>query len=189
MSTPKKLCTADDLWALSHKEEGQRCELIRGELVEMTGLVPGDETHRTIVMWIDHLILDYVDTHDLGEVTPAGTGFILSTKPDTVRVPDVGFIAKARLKPLTGAYYPFAPDLAVEVVSPDDTANRIRRKITDYLDAGTRLVWIVYPDSRLIDVYAPDRPLETVKAADVLGGSDVLPGLSLPVQNVFKKLK
>lgn len=125
-------------------------------------------------------------------MTAGETGFVLATNPktgrDTVRAPDVGFIAKNRLTPLTGGFYHLAPDLVVEVVSPSDSARNIRRKVDQYLRAGTRLVWIVYPDDKFVDVYRPDHDTSTFRIDDTLDGYEVLPGLSLPVHDVFKRL-
>jgi Uma2 family endonuclease len=183
MQVKEELLTADDLLVLSR--EGQRWELVRGVLVEMT---PTGDIHGVVTMWLGHLLLAYVDEHDLGEVTAAETGFRLATDPDTVRAPDVGVILKERLVPLTGGYYPLAPDLAVEVVSPGDSASLIHDKVRDYLQAGTRLVWIVYPSSRTVAVHTA-QGAETFSGDDVLSGELVLPGFSLAVSEVFKKLR
>ncbi len=183
MAVRERLYTADELWALSH--EGKRYELDEGVLVEMS---PTGDVHGIIALWIGHLIVGFVVAHDLGYVTAAETGFVLSTSPYIVRAPDVAFVAKARQKPLTGGYYTIAPDFAVEVVSPGDTASQIRRKVNQFLQAGTRLVWVVYPDERLIDVYKPGNAIQTFEIDDRLDGSDVLPGLTLSMHEIFRPL-
>ena len=195
MTIQEKAYTADDLWELSHRDadnDHARFELDDGELIIMS---PTGDRHGTVTNWIAFLITGHVVEHDLGEVTSAETGFVLFTNPvtsrDTVRAPDFGFIAKARLMPMTGKYYRFAPDLAVEVVSPIDTARYIRRKANQFLQAGTRLQLIVYPDDdeKFIDVYRPNQPIKTFKGEDVLDCGDVLPGFSITANDVFKRLR
>jgi Uma2 family endonuclease len=183
MQVKEQHLTADDLLALSH--EGQRWELVRGALVETA---PTGDVHGVVTMWLGHLLLAYVDEHDLGEVTAAETGFRLTTDPDTVRAPDVGLILKEHLVPLTGGYYPLAPDLAVEVVSPGDSASLIHDKVRDYLQAGTRLVWVVYPSSHTVAVHTA-QGAETFSGDETLTGKPVLPGFSLAASEVFKKLR
>src|SRR5258708_37705036 len=183
MAVQEKLYTADDLWELSHQDK--RFELSRGVLVEMS---PTADEHGIVALWIAYLIISFVEAHDLGAVFAAETGFILSTDPDTVRAPDAAFVSKARLKPLTRKFYNGAPDLAVEVVSPSDTATMIRRKAVEFLEAGTKLLWIVYPDGKNIDVYQSGDTVKILKIGDTLEGVDVLPGFQLPVRELFKKI-
>ena len=92
---------------------------------------------------------------------------------------------------MTGKYYRFAPDLAVEVVSPTDTARYIRRKANHFLQAGTRLQLVVYPDvgDKFIDAYRPNQPIKTFKGEDVLDCGDVLPGFAIKVSDIFKRLR
>lgn len=194
MVVQDRFYTADDLWTLSHSdmESDMRYELDDGELIEMT---PAGDTHGILAAWLLYLIMSYVVPRDLGEVTAAETGFVLYTNPqtgrDTVRAPDVGFIAKARLTPRTDKYFRLAPDFVIEVVSPNDAANQIRRKVRQYLRAGTKLIWVVYPDEddRSVDVFRPDQTLETFKVGDTLDGGDVLPGFSLSVSEMFSRLR
>src|SRR6185369_10309656 len=95
---------------------------------------------------------------------------------DIVRAPDVGFVRADRVPeelPDRG-YVPFAPDLAVEVVSPDDSADEVAQKVAEYLKYGTRLVWVLYAKSKEVKVHTPDRVVKTLKVGDVLDGGDVL---------------
>ncbi len=187
MAVQEKLYTADDLWVMSGQVgDRKRLELVKGVIVEMS---PTGDAHGILAMEIGRLIANYVVEHDLGDTTAAETGFVLFTNPDTVRAPDVAFISKARRTPLTGKYYRIAPDLVVEVVSPGDTAREIREKVADYLNAGTQLVWVVYPEVRLIDVYQPDHTIRTLNNDDVLDGGGVLPGFSVAVKSVFGRLE
>jgi Uma2 family endonuclease len=186
MAVQEKLYTADELWALSHTGEDKRYELDEGALIEMA---PTGDAHGAVALWIGHLIVGYVAEHDLGDASGAETGYRLSTDPDTVRGPDVGFIAKSRLTPMTGKYYPVAPDLAVEVVSPGDSAHLVRRKVNQYLAAGTSLVWVIYPEEKVVDVYRPAHDTSTFKVGNTLDGGNVLPGFKLPVSDIFSRLR
>ena len=187
MLVQDKQYTADDLWEISHQNPDRRYELDEGDVIEMP---PTGDEHGVVTNWTAHLITGHVDANDLGEVTAAETGFVLSEKPTIVRAPDMGFITKARLQPMTGNYYPMPPDLALEVVSPNDSADQVHRKIGQYLRAGTKLLWIVYTSERSIDVfYGPGQSMLSCGIDDVLDGYDVLPGFKLPVKMVFKKLR
>jgi Uma2 family endonuclease len=121
-------------------------------------------------------------------VTAAETGYVLHRSDDgkdTVRAPDVGFVSKARLPAgLPKGYIPFAPDLAVEVVSPNDKAAEIQTKIGEYLRYGVRLIWVLYPDNQSIVVHTKEGA-RTLTVDDTLDGGDVLPGFSLPVRDLF----
>ncbi|MDW8300704.1 MAG: Uma2 family endonuclease, partial [Anaerolineae bacterium] len=107
-----------------------------------------------------------------------------------VRAPDFAFVSKARALPVSGKFYPTAPDFAVEIVSPSDTARQMRRKARQYLAYGTRLLWIVFPDEpdRFVDVYRPEQPILTVQGEQLLEGYDVLPHFALPVSRLFAAL-
>jgi Uma2 family endonuclease len=180
----QKLHTIDDLWELSHRSKGKRrYELVEGVIVEMA---PAGGKHGGIALKLGALILQHVESHDLGHVTAAETGFVLFAEPYTVRGADVGFISKERLTELPEKYIPFAPDLAVEVVSPNDSASEIQAKVLEYLQAGTKLVWIVYPKTKTVVVHIASGA-QTVLSEGVLDGGGVLPGLKLKVRDIFPK--
>jgi Uma2 family endonuclease len=180
MAVAEKLMTAEDLLQLSGTG---RYELVKGVLVEMTP--PGYE-HGKYANRLNYLITHHVMQNDLGEVVAAETGFRLSRNPDTVRAPDVAFISKARrpATPPTG-YADFAPDLVAEVVSPNDDPDEIQSKVTDWLNAGVRLVLVVYPRSRQVAVYRSLREVTVLTETDALTAPDVLPGFSCPVSDLF----
>jgi Uma2 family endonuclease len=192
MAVQEKIYTVDDLWEMSQDDDSdiRRFELDEGELVELS---PTGDIHGVVALWLAHLILNFVKANGLGKVFAAETGFIISTNPDTgrntVRAADVAFVSKERLVPMTGKFYPIAPDFAVEIVSPTDKAAQIRRKVDQYLRAGARLVWIVYPDEQFVDVYQPQKPFDTFKIDQSLDGGDVLPGFVLPVRSIFEELE
>ena len=184
MVVQEKLYTADDLWELSHQvADAKRLELVKGSILEMT---PAGGSHGLVTHELGRLIGNYVAAHKLGYVTAAETGFILATNPDIVRAPDVGFVAKVRMPhPIPQKYIPVAPDLAVEVVSPNDAAENIRKKVIQFLDAGTLIVWVVYPEARTVDIYRPGQHIQSVGMDGALDGGEALPGLTIPVGDVF----
>jgi Uma2 family endonuclease len=183
----ESLYTADDLWTLSHLPEysDKRLELREGALIEMS---PAGGKHGWLAHRFELRVGVFVEEHDLGYVTAAETGYILYRNPDgkdTVRAPDVGFIAKARLpQGLPDGYIPFAPDLVVEIVSPNDEANDIQAKLDDYLRYGVRLIVFCYPKSCTAHVYTQTTH-QILRVGDTLDLSLVLPGLSLPIDDIF----
>ncbi|MBI4441802.1 MAG: Uma2 family endonuclease [Acidobacteria bacterium] len=180
MST-KTLLTSEDLW--KRVADGSRYELSEGELLPMT---PVGMEHGAIVGAILELLRKYVRKENLGLV---GTeiGFRLARDPDTVRAPDVAFVAKHRL-PKEGVpkkFAEFAPDLAVEVLSPEDTASEVLRKIEEYLAAGVALAWVVDPATRTVTVYRSLRDIQILSADQELDGGTVLPGFRARVAEIF----
>lgn len=118
----------------------------------------------------------------------AETGFKVATNPDTVLAPDVGFVAKDRLpddlSTLVG-FFPGAPDLAVEVVSPGDTYHEVETKVARYLDAGTQLVWVVRPKQKRVEVHRVDNTSALLSVGETLDGESVVPGFTLPIARIF----
>jgi Uma2 family endonuclease len=182
MTTSRTIYTAEDLMRLS--SEGKRCELVKGELVEMA---PTGGRHGRVSSRIDRRLGNFVEQHGLGEVFAAETGFRLARNPDTVRAPDVAFVARERLPSpdLPTGYPELAPDLVVEVLSPSDTAVQVQAKVEDWLRAGVRLAWVVYPDTRSVVVYRSLSEVVVLGEEDNLQGDPVLPGFSCPVADIF----
>ena len=175
--------TARDLMLLPDGG-GKRYELVEGELREM---VPAGARHGRVAANLTILLGQHVRTQRLGIVLAAETGFRISRDPDTVRAPDVSFVSKERVPPegLPEGYWDLAPDLAVEVVSPSDTAAEVQAKVQAWLEAGVRLVWVVYPGTRFVVVYGSLREISTLTATDALSGGDVVPGFSCSVGEIF----
>jgi Uma2 family endonuclease len=116
----------------------------------------------------------------------SNTGFILARGPDTVRIPDIAFVAAARRPPYPArGWWQLAPDLAVEVVSPTNTLSELQSKAQEYLAAGTRAVWIVDPAARTNTVYRSKSDIRLYDAGDELVDNDVLPGFPLRVGELF----
>jgi Uma2 family endonuclease len=183
MDVQEKLYTASDLWDFSHKAgDKKHYELVRGVILETA---PTGELHGEVASELNMLIRLHVKQNKLGRVTAAETGYILETDPYTIRAPDVGFVSNDRAQePISEGYVPVAPDLAVEVVSPGDTATDIQDKVREYLSAGTQLVWVVYPKSRTVNVHRREGSW-TLESGDTLDGASVLPGFKGQVADLF----
>lgn len=137
-------------------------------------------------MWLAFYLLAYVKDHDLGAVLAAETGFLISRDPDTVRAPDVAFIAKCSVPDQwPRGWLTLVPDLVIEVVSPSDTVGQVEDKIADWLSFGVRRVLAVYPGTRTIQVHRPDQSPQILTVGETLDGEDVVPGFSLPVRDIF----
>jgi Uma2 family endonuclease len=176
--------TADELFMMP--EDDNRYDLIKGELRKMS---PAGGEHGALAARLTTALGQYVEEHDLGEDFGAETGFKLASNPDTVLGPDVAFISNERI-PLTGipvAYWPGAPDLAVEVVSPGNSRREIEEKITEYLAAGVKLVWIISPKRRTVTVHRADAAPVTLNEDDTLDGGDVIPGFRHSVGRIFTR--
>ncbi len=181
MALKKTLVTAEQLLEMPEAEKGW--ELIDGDLVEMT---PGAPGQGRITSRLDRRLGMHVEDHGLGEVITNEPGFILHRNPDTVRAPDVAFVARERV-PASGVpdtYWELAPDLVVEVVSPSDRAGELQAKAHMWLQAGVKMVWVVYPATRTIMVYEGG-VVRVLRAGDRLEGGSVVPGFSCPVRDIF----
>ncbi len=188
MAVAHKLTTAEFLRFCELLENAhKRFELIAGVPVEMP---PSNQRNTVLAARIARFIGNHVDANGLGYVTGADGGYELG--PQDVRMPDVGYISKARAGKLTQVTFPVAPDLAVEVISPSETASMVHEKVRAYVDAGTQLVWTVYPDSQSIDVHFRDehgQRSQTFGLAHTLDGGDVLPGFRLKVADIFQGIE
>lgn len=182
MTEPLTLLSAEDFFRLYSHKEGHY-ELVKGEVVEMP---PPGIVHGGIAVNIASPLHTHVRRHNLGRVIVEG-GFCLECWPDTVRGPDVAFIRRERIpsEGLPQAFFAGAPDLAVEVVSPSDTAAELEAKVHDYLRAGSQQVWVAYPHSHRVVVFRPDGSAHWYSEEDTLEGGDLLPGYSLPVREIF----
>lgn len=175
-----RLLTADEYF---HLQPEGRSELIRGRV---TPVSPAGGRHGSVAARIAHALSTFVQMHDLGDVSTCDTGYVLAHAPDTVRAPDVGFVAKSRI-PMAGIpvkFWPFAPDLAVEVVSPDDTRSYVEAKTRQWLEAGTREVWLVDPALREVHLHCAATPPQRLHDGDELT-SILLPGLRLAVTSLL----
>ena len=176
-----KLMTAEELLALP--DDGYRYELIRGELIKMA---PAGHSHGRYGSRINRRLSNYVYDNELGETYLAETGFILARSPDHVIAPDAAFVRRERADAARDVpgYFPGAPDLAVEVISPTDRLTRVADKVQDWLEHGTRMVIVVNPRNKTVQVHTPDGVTELAEA-DTLDGGDVLPEWTMAVADIF----
>lgn len=182
MTEQRTLHTAEEFFRAYSSKEGDY-ELVRGEVIEMP---PPGWIHGGVATNIAIALGTFARQHDLGRVV-VESGFTLERDPDTVRGPDVAFVRKDRVPAggPTTAFFPGAPDLAVEVVSPDDTAAGLEAKVHEYLSSGTQQVWLAYPESRRVHVYHRDGTARWYTEEDTLESGDLLPGFSVPVRELF----
>jgi len=179
--TPKPM-TADEL--LDLPDDGMRHELVRGELRTMP---PGGGEHGDESSVFDGSLGTYVRAHKLGRVYTNETGFVLETNPDTVRAPDVAFLRRDRLADGRSprGYLRVAPDLAVEVIPPNDRYTEVAEKIAEWLAHGVQLLFVVDPRRKTVDVHRPGQPPRILGVDDTLDGEDVVPGWTLAIRDLF----
>jgi len=130
---------------------------------------------------------NHVTANKLGAVYAAETGFLISSDPDTVRAPDVAFVSQRRLDEIgdVEGYWPGAPDLVVEVISPSDTHTEVEEKVFEWLGAGALMVVVVNPRKRSVTVYRSLVDIRVLTESDRLDGGDVVPGWTMPVKDIF----
>ncbi|HEV2199498.1 MAG TPA: Uma2 family endonuclease [Bryobacteraceae bacterium] len=160
-----------------------RYELDEGELIEMVR--PRYNPHNRIVRVIDRALLAYVDRNPIGEVLSTDNLFVLG--PTTKRAPDLAFLTNERMRQIeTGKDIEGAPDLAIEVLSPSDKAAAIRRKVKQYFAAGSKVVWLVYPQTREVEAWESEAgPARVLGDRDTLEAPGLLPGFSLEISSLF----
>ncbi len=185
MVMERQFISADMFLHYVDQIEDDIVELVEGVIVDMSR--PGWE-HGEILMSLASPIYDHARQMDLGRVAVGDTGFLLERREDgkdTVRGLDLAYVRKDRAtENLSAGWTTIAPDLAVEVISPGNKAADIHLKISQLLAAGTALIWIVYPNLKMVNVHTQEGAL-TLKIGDTLSGGDVLPGLEILVGDVF----
>lgn len=180
MATPTRIRPE----TLLEMEDGDRYELVDGALVERN--VSNESSH--LGARVSGKLMQHADEHRAGLVFGADCGLqVFAWDEDMVRFADASFLARARVP--SGVPGPghlrVIPDLVVEVVSPNDIASDLERKLRDYLRAGARLIWVVYPESRTVRIERQSGVASRLGAGDTLTGEDVLPGFELPVDALF----
>jgi len=183
-ATPPAVITPDDL--LRMPDGGKGFELVNGELKELN--VSKESSHIAGEIYLR--IKRFCDANQPAWVFPEGTSYrCFADDPGRVRRPDTSLIALARM---TAAQYyedghcPIVPDLAVEVISPTDVADEVAGKIEEWLAAGVKLLWEVYPNTRTVRAHRPDTPITPFRNADTLTAPDLLPGFACPVADLFR---
>ncbi len=165
-------------------DDGMRHELVRGELRTMTP--PGAE-HGRVAAIVGGLLFTHTRQTGSGIAMASETGFVLASNPDTVRAPDAAFIARERAEAVgrTAKYWPEAPALAVEVVSPGDSFHEVEENALEWLAAGTITVLVLDPAKRTATVYRGNGDAHIHRAEDTLDLSDAVPGFSVAVAEFF----
>jgi Uma2 family endonuclease len=178
------LMTVEEFAALP--EDGQMHELVEGKLQSMP---PPHFLHAEIVSAILNSLLVFVNAGRYGRVY-AEAGFRLANDPPTIRQPDIAFVRAERLPlPLGNDYFPGAPDLAFEIVSPSDKAGDLDLKVRQYLAAGAQAVAVVYPLTRSIWVHRPEGSPHLLSVGPDLASPELLPGWSMPTAEIFAPLE
>ncbi len=185
MTTKLKLITADELLRMP-REEGVRYELIRGVLVPK---MPTGDRHRITVSRFDTALSNWSDENDYGSVGAGEPGYLLDRDPDTVRAPDVVWIAPGRVPEGTQGYPEIAPDLAVEVKSPSNSNSEMAAKAAMWLSYGSKEVWVANPETTTVTRHRPSQLPVTPGEDDILDGGDLLPGFTIPVWRLFRRRK
>ena len=181
MTTQMKLMTADEL--LMMPDDGYRYELIRGVLIRK---MPPGYRHGNVAACTTAEFVIYVRANNYGSVSTE-IGYKLESDPDTVRAPDVSWIAPGKvLEPIPG-YPDGAPDLAVEVKSPNDSRPEMFAKAQMWIGYGTRIVLVLDPAPVTVTVYRPNSEPVVLGEDDVLDLGDLLPGFSCPVWRLFRQ--
>lgn len=195
MTIATQLLTLETFAALY---EGRPYELIAGvpvpmyydELGKVCEVSPTGGKHQMMVVEIAYYLREYARKQRPGLVLAGEGGMVIDRSPDTIRAFDAAYIAQENL-PETGiptGYWETPLDLVVEVISPGNRAGEMRAKVADYLSAGVKMVWLIYPDGYLVDVYRPDQPTLTMQRGDVLEGEEVLPEFRLKIDDLFAPL-
>jgi len=183
MAIDTTIMTADELLKMPHNN--MRYELIKGELFEMS---PAGNIHGKIAARIGAHLLLFVEENNLGVVYAAETGFVIDTHPDTVRAPDASFVTQMRIDALgdTEGFFPGAPDLAIEVISPNDTYTQVADKALEWLRAGTQMVIVIDPNKKTVVIYQDLDDIVILTEDQTIDGGSLLPGWSLSLQDLFK---
>ncbi|MGH7168744.1 MAG: Uma2 family endonuclease [Gemmataceae bacterium] len=185
-TTAKKLMTAEEFcdWVRQPEQDDKWFELVRGEVIELPSPM---KPHGVVCVRVASALSAYADQRGFGYVTCNDSGVILERDPDTVRGPDVAFYEDANtFAELHPKYGEVPPRLAVEVLSPNDRANKVLRKINDYLRCGVGLVWVIDPEIRTLTVHQPGKPQVELTENQEVTGEDVLPGFRCSVSGFFR---
>jgi Uma2 family endonuclease len=181
-----KSMTADELLTLPSFVNGSdhRYELIKGVLKVMS---PTKPLHGVICARLAARLVSFVEEHDLGEVFGAETGFLIEVDPDTVVGADAAFVSHERLATVETfeKFFPFAPDLAIEVLSPSNTVQETDEKINFYFAGGSRAVWVFNPKRRTVAVYRSPFDVRILSEQETLEGGEVLPQFKLDLAKLF----
>ena len=184
MTTQTRKITVAEFWEMP-EDPGHRYELVDGELVDMDGA----PRHGRVTLTIGTILGAHVDGAGLPVDVGVSTGFQMDAY--TLRFPDVHVTSWERMSTYdedAGGWPQFAPDVAIEVVSPNNAPAELARKIAEYFANGTRAVWIVDPAPRAVAVRRPGQVEQVFGPEDILTGKPEIPGFTCPVADIFAVL-
>jgi Uma2 family endonuclease len=184
-TTTTRLLTAEEFfqWCNRPENRDRHFELERGKVVEVSR--PG-ERHGTVCINVGWVLSGYIRRRGQGRACSNDTGIIWEHNPDTVRGPDLIFFAESRrFDELNPKYPEDTPQLAVEVVSPNDRPSQVTRRAAQFLRWGVPLVWVIDPEDHTVTVYRPDKPPEVLEGAQEITGDGILPAFRCPVAEFF----
>ncbi|HTU18893.1 MAG TPA: Uma2 family endonuclease [Gemmataceae bacterium] len=184
LQPPLGTATEKDVLALRDGPKRRLCELVDGVLVEKVVGTP----ESLFASYLGHLLWVYVEEQDLGTVL--GADGMLRLFPGRVRIPDVSFISWASWpgeRVSEKAIAEVVPNLAVEVLSKKNTLREMERKLRDYFQSGTAMVWLLYPKTQTAEIYTSTDEKKRIGKNQSLDGGDVLPGLSIPLKRIFSR--
>ncbi len=184
MSTVADVLNPTELGEVDHDLEA-RFEFVNGRIVDRPEM---GATADRIATKLIYRLENFVETQGLGQVFGGSCGYrCFSTERLRVRFPDVSFLAKGRLpnEVIPDGHIEIPPDLAVEVISPNDNANNVEERLVDLLEAGTRLMWLLYPSTRHVMIFRQGPNCSRLGPSDSLDGEDVLPGFSCKIADLF----
>jgi len=180
MSIAAQITTVEQLWNANIREP---CELVRGELRMMS---PGNAEHGWVIMNVSAPLATFVKENELGYVFGAETGFVIARDPDSVRAPDFAFVVNHRITgEIPKKFFPGPPDLAVEILSPGNSASEMQEKTEDWLNSGCREVWLIDPQRKTASISRLSGSSVLVKTVETLA-SELLPGFELQVSELFQ---
>ena len=185
VEAPKRIWTEAELQALP--DDGYIHEVVSGELV----MSPKNNWyHGRICVRLVTSLANFASEHRLGAVLDSSTGYWMHNR--NCRAPDISFVPKSRLaalgfKPKEKRFFPGAPDLAVEILSPNNTRAEIDERLRDFFSSGTQLAWIIDPESESVEICRSLTQRKLLGPGAFLEGEDVLPGFRYPIANLFKE--
>ena len=185
VESTQRIWTEEELQALP--EDGYTHEIVNGELV----MSPKNNfQHGDICIRLSFALESFNRAHKLGVVLDSSTGFWMKNR--NCRAPDISFIPKERLKRLgfrrhTRQFFPKAPDLAVEILSPNNTRAEMDERLADFFASGTQLAWIIHPQEQFVEICHSPVQRKILGSGAVLDGEQLLPGFQYPIADLFKE--
>jgi Uma2 family endonuclease len=176
----KTLLTGEELARLG---DIGRSELVKGEIITMS---PTGYAHGDVESGLSFVLQSFVRQGKLGRVFVGEVGIYTGRDPDTIRAADVAFVSQAQLaKVKSKSYLDVAPELVVEILSPDDRWSDLTDKLDEYFAIGVKLIWVADPRRKQVYVYHSITDVQRLAAEETLTGGEVLPGFSVPVSELF----